>query len=500
MVGKSNTASVYGIMTERIEVEADVTSGIPSFDMTGNLGGTAKEAKERVRTALRNSGIKLSPARITINLSPAHIRKEGPHYDLAIAIAILCSTGLLDPVHCENMFFAGELGLDGGINKVNGILPIVICAREYGATHCLVPKDNEQEAAFVRGIQIIGVGTLGEAVSYLRGDRRIEAAKSDFSLLRDTYEEDFKDLCGQMNLKRGLILGAAARHNTLIIGPPGEGKTMAARRIPSILPDMTFEESLMISQIYSVAGLLHKDHAFVTTRPFRCPHHTITPSAFIGGGSNPMPGEMSLAGHGVLYLDEINLFTRQTIETLREPMESRKIVINRQRGTCEYPAEFLLVASMNPCKCGFYPDKSKCNCTEVQIKEYFGKLSRPFLDRLDLCIQVNRIGLEEMELPKDHLTSQYMKEKVIQIQQIQQDRYKGCEFSFNSQIPPGLLQRYCVMDQEAKTFVKKIFEKYELSARSYHKLMKVARTIGDMEASEIIRLQHISEAFGYKLI
>ncbi len=498
MIGKAYTSSVFGIHTDFIEIEADVTSGIPCFDLTGNLGNTTKEAKERVKVAFRNSQIKLGPVRITVNLSPANIRKEGPYFDLPIAIAILRSMGIVE--NQESIFFAGELGLDGSVNPVNGILPIVICALKHGITKCVVPKENVSEVAYVQGVEIYGVENLKECILFLNGALEIPVCYDCYQVFQEPIQEDYAELKGQINLKRAIMIAASGLHNLLIIGPPGEGKTMSAARISSILPPLTFEESLQVSQVYSVAGLLGESHAYINKRPFRNPHYSITPVAFGGGGANARPGEISLSAGGVLYLDELNLFQTQTLEMLRKPLETKKITIHRQKGKCEYPADFLLVASMNPCKCGYYPDRNLCKCTEQEIRHHMGKLSKALLDRMDLCIQVKRITFEELKTNESELSSIKMKEYVERARQAQKFRYRDENFKLNSEIPPSELYKYCSIEKEAEDFMKKIFDGYHLSARSYHKILKVARTIADMEGMEKIQIDHLSEAFGYKMI
>lgn len=502
MVGKVISAAVSGVTARLVEVEADLAPGIPSFDLTGNLGGTAKEARERVRTALRNSKIRLNPSKITINLAPANIRKEGPHFDLAIAAAVLCAGGLVPQSAAEGVLFAGELRLDGGVNAVNAVLPMVISAAEAGLRRCVVPMGNLDEGGFVEGVEVVGVRSLAECAAYLKGELRLAPAQARrYERARSLYDVDFGDIRGQQSLKRAVTVAAAGMHNLLMVGPPGSGKTMSAERIPTILPPLTQEEQTEIQKIYSVAGLLGNSEPFAGRRPFRAPHHTVTAPAMAGGGKNPTPGEVSLAQHGILFLDELNLFNAQAAETLREPLESGRIRIGRVDGTVEYPADFMLVAAINPCRCGYYPDRSKCRCTPSEIRRHFGHISRPIMDRIDICVQAPAIAYEELQGGvRDGYDSRSMRELVERAFERQKKRYEGCGFTLNSDIPAAAASEYCVMEPKAKNLLKKIYDAYGLSARSYYKILRVARTIADLDGNERIRPENISEAVGYKTI
>lgn len=499
MVGKAFSAAISGVEAQLVEVEADIAAGIPSFDLTGNLGGTAKEARERVRTALRNSKIHLNPSRITVNMAPANVRKDGPHFDLAIAVAVLCAGGVVLQSAVKDTLIAGELGLDGDVNAVNATLPMIICAQEAGLRRCIVPESNATEGEFIAGIDVIGVKSLAECVEYLRGDRELLPVRvKNYETSSDTYDIDFGDIRGQRSLKRAVTVAAAGMHNLLMVGPPGSGKTMTAERIPTILPPLTYKQQMEVWRIYSVAGLWDST-ATMGKRPFRAPHHTVTPSAMAGGGRSPMPGEMSLSQHGVLFLDELNLFGSQTVEVLRQPLENGYIRIDRVGKSIEYPADFMLVAAINPCRCGYYPDRRRCNCTPADIKQHFGHISRPIMDRIDICIQAPAIRYEDIEGGgHDKYDSSHMREMVGSAYERQKDRYAGCEFVFNSEIPAKEVNKYCTMESEAVQLMKKIYDSHGLSARSYYKILKVARTIADIDGNELITAANISEAVGYK--
>lgn len=499
MVGKVISAAVSGVTARLVEVEADIAAGIPSFELTGNLGGTAKESRERVRTALRNSKIRLNPGKITVNLAPANIRKEGPHFDLAIAAAVLCACGLVPQSAVEGILFAGELRLDGGINEVNAALPMIIAAAESGLKRCVVPECNAGEGALIDGVEVIGAASLEDCVAYLRGEKKLTPApKCSFTVAPQSAVKDFGDIRGQRSLKRAVTVAAAGMHNLLMVGPPGSGKTMTAERIPDILPPLCREQKMEVWRIYSVAGLLGGDRILMGRRPFRSPRHTVTAQTMAGGGRNPMPGEMSLAQHGVLFLDELNLFDPRAVETLREPLESGTVRINRVGGTVEYPADFMLAAAVNPCRCGYYPDRRKCRCTQTDIKRHFGRISRPIMDRIDICVQAPTVSFDEVGGGKDGYDSAYMKKIVGKAFEIQQKRFKGQKLMFNSAMTAAMTAEYCVMEPQAQRLMKKAYETYGLSARSYYKILKVARTVADIDGNEYISAENISEAISYK--
>ncbi len=504
MVGKVISAAVSGVTAQLVEVEADIAPGLPSFELTGNLGGTAREARERVRTALRNSRIRMNPGRITVSLAPARLRKEGSHFDLAIAVALVCAGGFIAQEKTENILLAGELGLDGRVNRINAAMPMMIKGAEAGLRCCIVPDENAAEGEYISGIKVVGVRSLEECIEYLRGVRELLPVETRLYTAgeREAYGADYGDIRGQESLKRAVTVAAAGMHNLLMVGPPGSGKTMTAERIPTILPPLTYEQQLEVWRVYSVAGLLDGNSLFMGRRPFRAPHHTVTAAAMAGGGRNPVPGEMSLAQHGVLFLDELNLFNAQAVETLRQPLESGRIRIDRVGASVEYPADFMLAAAMNPCRCGYYPDRRKCRCTPTDIKQHFGHISRPIMDRIDICVQAPGIRYEDIgggdKRGGTRMDSAYMRKKVERAFERQRERFKGCGFGFNSAIPSGMAAKYCVLEPEAARLAKRAFEGCGLSARSYYKILRVARTAADIDGNELISPENISEAIGYK--
>ncbi len=505
MFCKTASAVLIGMRCEMITVETDVSGGLPYFEMVGYLSAEVKEAKERVKTAVRNAGFKLEPRRVIVNLSPADVRKSGTMCDLAIAAAVLCAYGFVDQKQLEDTLLIGELSLNGGIRPVNGVLSAVLMAKKMGISRCIVPAVNAFEGATVDGIEVYGVHTLQEFIGFLNGSLYIDAAYIDRDHLLEQARErmsgiDFSDISGQKTMKRGLEIAAAGMHHTLLIGPPGAGKSMAARRLPTILPGMTWEECLEVSEIYSAAGLLNPSEGLITSRPFRSPHHTVSDIALSGGGRVPKPGEISLAHRGVLFLDELTEFSSAAMEVMRQPIETGKIMINRLQAMCEFPAGFMLVAAINPCRCGYFPDVKRCHCTPLQIRRYIGRISQPLMDRIDLNIEVLPVRIDALQESSEEESSGEILKRVEQARRRQDERYKGTAYRYNSQLHDRDVELYCAMGTAERDLMRTIYEKYDLSARSYHKIMKVARTIADLAGHSEILSEDISEAVFYKCL
>ena len=503
MLSKIKSLGLMGIDGYVVLVETDISNGLPSFDMVG-LGDTAvKESKERVRAAIKNAGFKFHINRITVNLAPADKKKEGSAFDLPIALGILAATGQLkvDDI-IENSVFLGELSLDGGIKPVRGILPMTISAKENAIENIFLPVENADEAAVVSGINIYPAKSIKDVVNHLNGIERIEkyiADKENIFKYNISYDVDFSDVKGQQAVKRALEVAASGGHNCLMVGGPGCGKTMIARRLPTILPSMTFEEALEVTKIHSIAGVLPEKTPLITQRPFRAPHYTISTASLIGGGRIPKPGEISLAHYGVLFLDELPEFNKNVLEALRQPLEDGVVTISRVNATLTYPARSTLICAANPCKCGNLLETSKeCTCTPKQIQQYLGRISGPLLDRIDIHIEVSSISYKELDSKEENEKSEDIRKRVDRARKIQQERYKGLNIYSNAELSHSMIKKYCKLDDKCKSILENAFEKLGLSARAHGKILKVARTIADMEESQYIKANHLLEAIQYR--
>ena len=496
-----NSTSLIGIEGYKVEVQVDVGNNLDKWEIVGMPDMSIKESKERVKTAIRNSGYELRGKKILINLAPAEIRKEGSVFDLAMAVGILTSIGYIQNRQICNYAFLGELSLDGKVNPISGILPMCIELNRLGIKKVVIPKSSSIEASIVKGIEVYGVETLKETVDFLNNVIPIKRAETDIEEIINHPKErliNFEEVKGQEEVKRALEIAAAGGHNCLMIGSPGSGKTMLARRITTILPDMNSSEALEVTKIHSVAGMT-KNNKLVLERPFRSPHHTASKVALIGGGVAVKPGEISLAHRGILFLDELPEFNKSTLEVLRMPLEDRKVLISRASSNCEYPANFMLIASMNPCPCGYYGSNEKeCTCSANDISRYIHKISGPLLDRIDIQIEVQSVDYKQMIDKKKGESSEVIRERVNKARKIQEDRYREYKVFSNSELTPKLIEKYCKLDEDSKFILEKAFKRLNLSSRAYNRILKVARTIADLAGREDISKEDIAEAIQYR--